>query len=85
MDEYNSAKSILHVKGDYAVHVCEVRDPILESDIFAYGVYNMITRVREAEARRLPNAISICDFLGSPASVDVGALHQMDLPFDTVN
>ena len=65
MIEFNYDE-VLHTNGDYVVRICTVRDPVLESEIAAYGIYNTQTKVREAEARRLKNAISICDYIASP-------------------
>lgn len=51
----------LYSSGAFVVNHCVVRDPVLKEDILAYGVYNTTTGVREAEARRITNARTLCD------------------------
>lgn len=61
IDKYDSKSEQLYANGDYAVHRCTLRDPMLQTEILAYGVYNVVTGIREAEARRLVSALNLCD------------------------
>jgi hypothetical protein len=72
-------RPVLHTAGDYVIRVCHYYDDYLKEDLLAYGIYNQKTAVREAEARRLPNAIIICDHLGNPSDL----FKQEDLWPDT--
>lgn len=42
----------LKVYGNYSVRLTQFKDPVLDAEIFGYGIYNRTTNVREAECRR---------------------------------
>lgn len=57
--------NVIYTQGDYVVRLCDVYDTHLCADITAYGIFNTVTGVREAETRRLNNAKAICDYEAS--------------------
>lgn len=66
-DSYKENSDILYTTEGFAVHTCVIPDPVLNTPMTVYGVYNTATRVREAEARQLTNAIKLCDTLSAAA------------------
>jgi hypothetical protein len=48
---------------DFLITSSESRDPISGADIEVYGVFNKHTDVREAEARRVVNAVALMHML----------------------
>lgn len=45
----------------FKVELVSFRDPVIESEVTGYGVFNKETTVREAEARRLAYARILAD------------------------
>jgi glutamate formiminotransferase len=80
MDKYNEKEVILHRDGPYVVQVCTIMDTVLEEKIAAYGIYNTITGVREAEARRYMNAVVLCEFLQHDPRKELMGTEQYELP-----
>ena len=74
IDTLTSERDTLYVAGNFVVAITTLRDPILEADIQAYGIYNTDTGVREAEARRLANAKDLCDSF-APAQAELPLTH----------
>jgi hypothetical protein len=70
----------LYENGMYYVKVMYFRDPVLETDVQGYGVFNRDTQVREAEVRRLAYARILADRFEEELTVleqDGGALASM--------
>lgn len=83
LDTFNEDnKDVLHTRGEYVVSTCIITDPMLEADTLVYGVYHTMTKVREAEARQLHNAIALCNGLADAlnSSEESVAEVQQELP-----
>ena len=53
MDKQKTLYEIEH----FAVGLAEFSDPVIDEPVVGYGIWNKVTGVREAEARRLEVAI----------------------------
>jgi hypothetical protein len=38
--------------GNFAIRLVKFKDPVLDMEIFGYGIFNRVTGVQEAECRR---------------------------------
>ena len=62
------AQEILYANGNFVVAECVAKDPVIRERIHMYGIYNVMTGIREAEVRRLNNAKIVCDYIGEDAA-----------------